>query len=112
MPLKEVSDPAAARSVAGVSIAVLIPAYRPDAVLIDIVRQLASGGDERIVVVDDGSGPAYAQIFEEIGRVPQAHVIRQPSNQGKGSALKCGIAFILRANPEISGIVTVDADGQ
>src|SRR5215471_3786032 len=118
MPLKEVSEPGSATSVdgTGVSIAVLIPAYRPDPVLIDIVRQLASKltarGDEAIVVVDDGSGPAYAQIFEEIGRVPQAHIIRQPSNQGKGSALKCGIAFILRANPEISGIVTVDADGQ
>jgi dolichol-phosphate mannosyltransferase len=86
MPLNEVSEPGPSTSVAGVgvSLAVLIPAYRP----------------------------AYAPIFEEIGRVPRVHIIRQPSNQGKGSALKCGIEFILRAYPEISGIVTVDADGQ
>jgi glycosyltransferase involved in cell wall biosynthesis len=92
--------------------AILIPAYRPGHVLIDVIRQLASGKQEAIVVVDDGSGPAYSAIFEELGHAPEVHVIRQPSNRGKGSALKCGIAYILRACPEIRGIVTVDADGQ
>ena len=95
-----------------VRFAILIPAYRPGHVLIDIIRQLASGEQEAIVVVDDGSGPGCAAIIEEIGRAPEVHVIRQPSNRGKGSALKCGIAYILRAYPEIRGIVTVDADGQ
>jgi dolichol-phosphate mannosyltransferase len=108
--LKEASRPAGVKQAA--SFAILIPAYRPGEVLIDVVRQLASGEQESIVVVDDGSGPAYASLFEEISRVPGVHVIRQLSNGGKGSALKCGIAFILSAYPEIDGIVTVDADGQ
>jgi dolichol-phosphate mannosyltransferase len=114
MPLEEViafrsSTPSPAASV---TFAILIPAYRPLEVLIDIVRQLAFGEQEAIVVVDDGSGPAYAKIFEELERIAQVHVIRQPSNKGKGSALKFGIAFIAYECPEIDGIVTVDADGQ
>jgi dolichol-phosphate mannosyltransferase len=107
---KEASRPAGVKPAA--SFAILIPAFRPGEVLGDIVRQLALGEQRTIVVVDDGSGSDYEAVFEEIGRVPGVHVIRQSSNGGKGSALKCGIAFILRAYPEIGGIVTVDADGQ
>ena len=107
---KEASRPAGVKPAA--SFAILIPAFRPGEVLVDIVRQLALGEQRTIVVVDDGSGPDYEAVFEEIGRVPGVHVIRQSSNGGKGSALKCGIAFILRAYPEIGGVVTVDADGQ
>ena len=113
-PVEEISPLgcSATSSATRAGFAILIPAYRPGRVLIDIIRQLASGEQEAILVVDDGSGPGYAAIFEKIGRVPRVHVIRQASNRGKGSALKCGITFILRAYPEIDGIVTVDADGQ
>jgi len=114
MPLKEISAIRSAPPSPAVaaSFAILIPAYRPSEVLINVVRQLVLGEHEAIVVVDDGSGSDYASIFDEIGRGPQVHVIRHPSNRGKGSALKCGIAFILREYPGVGGIVTVDADGQ
>ena len=38
---------------------ILIPCYRPDAKLLALVAAL---GDHRIVIVDDGSGPAYVEV--------------------------------------------------
>jgi len=93
-------------------VAVLIPAYRPGLVLVDTVKLLATGGFDAIVVVDDGSGAGYAPIFAEISRIPNVDVVSHAINMGKGSALKAGINFVLYAYPEISGIVTADADGQ
>lgn len=43
-------------------IAVLIPAYQPDSVLISLVQALHRE-NFRLIVTDDGSGPAYADIF-------------------------------------------------
>ena len=45
--------------------AVVIPAYRPSAVLIDLVRALNASGKFPIILVDDGSGPEFAPIFEK-----------------------------------------------
>jgi putative flippase GtrA len=112
------NSPGAAASVhrppceSGVSIVVLIPAYRPGRVLVDIVKALSAGDWEAIVVVNDGSGPSFESTFEEIGRVRNATVVPHAINLGKGSALKAGINFILCAYPNVGGIVTVDADGQ
>ena len=43
----------------------LIPAYEPDAKIIDLTKELK---DRRfdVVVVDDGSGPDYADLFESL----------------------------------------------
>jgi glycosyltransferase involved in cell wall biosynthesis len=109
---KEVAGGLSHYSPAEIGVAILIPAYRPGAVLIDIVRDLRAGDWETVVVVDDGSGADYAPIFSEIGRMPGVQVVPHAVNLGKGSALKAGINFILCAYPKTAGIVTVDADGQ
>ena len=45
-------------------VAVLIPAYRPERRLIDLVRALSARNDfENIIVVDDGGGPDFQDIF-------------------------------------------------
>jgi dolichol-phosphate mannosyltransferase len=95
-----------------VCVVILIPAYQPGAVLIDILHALASGVQVATVVVDEGSGQEDTPIFEEIGRLPRVHVIRQPTNLGKDAALKRVITFLLRTYPEVAGIATADADGQ
>jgi len=96
-----------------VDVCVLIPAYRPGASLIDVVKGLTRHARyETVVVVDDGSGREYASIFEAISRLPQVHVITKALNRGKGAALRIGIQFILREHPEVRGVVTADADGQ
>src|ERR1700729_1736405 len=43
-----------------ISIALLIPAYRPGPALIEVVRSLAGAGFAGIIVVDDGSGRGFA----------------------------------------------------
>jgi len=103
----------------------LIPAYEPGEKLISLVHDLRDR-DLDIVVVDDGSGMAYKDIFEEVSH--DAVVLTHPVNRGKGAALRTGLSYILSymaydevaRTPsgvrELSGrdavIVTVDADGQ
>jgi putative flippase GtrA len=91
---------------------VLIPAYRPSAGLIDLVRDLSGRGIPAILLVDDGSGPEFRNIFDEAARFPGVQVLRHAVNLGKGAALKTGMNHALCAFPGLIGIVTADADGQ
>lgn len=93
-------------------VGVLIPAYHPGEALIRIVSALAASDVEAIVVVDDGSGPAYAPVFEAVRKVPRVHLLRHAINLGKGAALRTGINHVLCELPGLGGIVTADADGQ
>jgi hypothetical protein len=42
---------------------VLIPAYKPDTKMIDLIEKLQSAGFTGILVINDGSGPDYNPIF-------------------------------------------------
>ena len=103
----------------------LIPAYEPDKKIKGLIDELIEKGFD-IVVVDDGSGPDFAELFEELSR--KATMLTHSENRGKGAALKTGLNYINKymAYTEsvltpagavtVSGrdavIVTVDADGQ
>lgn len=93
---------------------ILIPAYRPDAALPALCQQLLASPVEEleILVVDDGSGPAYTPIFDSLrtlgGRV---HLLTLGQNGGKGAALRAGISWVLLHRPG-RPLVTADADGQ
>ena len=92
--------------------AVLIPAYRPSAGLLDLVGDLSARGMNAILLVDDGSGPEFREIFHQAARFPGVQILRHAVNLGKGAALKTGINHALCVFPELIGIVTADADGQ
>lgn len=87
----------------------VIPAYEPDFVLTDLVRQLKNANFS-VVVVDDGSSPEKAILFQQLQEI--AVVLHHGRNLGKGRALKTAFAYIREHLPEEQGIVTVDADGQ
>jgi glycosyltransferase involved in cell wall biosynthesis len=89
------------------SVVVLIPAYEPDRRLIDLVNRL---GHHRIIVVDDGSGAAYAAVFARV-RDLGAEVITVAHNRGKGHALKVGFAYV-RSHLPGHDVVCADSDGQ
>lgn len=90
---------------------VLIPAYRPDAALTELLDALPlRPGVLDAVVVDDGSGPDFADVFAA-ARAHGAEVVSHPDNRGKGAALKTGLAHIRAVHPG-RGVVCADADGQ
>ena len=92
---------------------VLIPAYKPSLELVDLVHQLANNNSVGgVVVVNDGSGPAYQSIFERVATIPKTHVLTHVINLGKGAALKMGLNYAACQFPEAVGVVTADADGQ
>jgi glycosyltransferase involved in cell wall biosynthesis len=94
-------------------LAALVPAYRPDRNLGALVRQIvATGCFAQIVVVDDGSGPDFADLFSDVREIPTVTVLRHATNLGKGAALKTGMNFLLLEVPDLIGVVTADADGQ
>ena len=91
---------------------VLVPAYRPGDALVHLVSALTDPALRAVVVVDDGSGPEYADYFRRIAQLPNVHVLRHAVNLGKGAALKTGFNHVLCSFPDAAGLVTADADGQ
>ena len=90
---------------------ILIPAYEPSEALPRLVRALRSARPTlRVLVVDDGSGPAFREVFAAaVGQ--GAQLVTTRDNHGKGSALKLGFAEVHR-RWEGEPVVTADADGQ
>lgn len=91
---------------------ILIPTLHPDHLLTEYVDDLAAIGFKHILVVDDGSGPDYAALFDDLKRKPGCEVIGYADNGGKGHALKHGLAYIQAHHSAAPGVVTADSDGQ
>ncbi|WP_336660140.1 bifunctional glycosyltransferase family 2/GtrA family protein [Leucobacter sp. USHLN153] len=90
---------------------VLIPAYEPAEHLPALVAALRAADPElSVLIVDDGSGTEYGQIFERAASAG-AEVLRHGRNRGKGAALRTGLAHAQKAHPG-EGVVAADADGQ
>ena len=85
---------------------VLIPSYEPDEKLTKLIKNLNKNKITSIVV-DDGSGKDYKEIFDNL----DTKVISYEKNQGKGHALKEGYKYI-KDNYKEYVVVTMDSDGQ
>jgi glycosyltransferase involved in cell wall biosynthesis len=84
---------------------IVVPAYNEERVMAGVLRELVGTG-HHVVVVDDGSTDATAEIAAHAADV----TIRQRVNLGQGAALQTGIEFALAQGADF--IVTFDADGQ
>lgn len=84
---------------------VVIPAYNAAATLGPLVHRIRQMGLEAIVV-NDGSTDDTAHIASRAGTL----VINHLDNQGKGAAVRTGLAFALEHGYE--AVVTMDSDGQ
>ncbi|MET0167193.1 MAG: glycosyltransferase family 2 protein [Vicinamibacterales bacterium] len=86
------------------SVSIVIPALDEAATISDLVLRLrASAPWREVIVVDDGSSDATADVAFSAG----AHVIRHPYNKGNGAAVKTGIRH---ASGEF--VLILDGDGQ
>lgn len=65
-----------------------------------------------MLLVDDGSGLEYRQLFRSLAAIEGVTVLTHVVNLGKGAALKTGMNHAAYAFPESVGVVTADADGQ
>jgi glycosyltransferase involved in cell wall biosynthesis len=83
----------------------VIPAYNEERCIGSVVLQARAHVDT-VVVVDDGSTDATAQIAEAGGAI----VVRHQRNRGKGAALNSGLQRARSLCPE--AVVLLDADGQ
>ena len=92
-------------------LSIIIPAYNEQDGIADIIERVLSirpaleglGADLELIVVDDGSRDATAEILR---RYPEVCLVRHRTNHGYGAALKTGFA---RAQGAWLGFL--DADG-
>ncbi|MBQ7368942.1 MAG: bifunctional glycosyltransferase family 2/GtrA family protein [Clostridia bacterium] len=91
---------------------VIIPAYEPPRAFVDYARALLAQEIARLIVVDDGSGESYADIFNELESMERCTVLSYPQNHGKGYALKHAFAYCKTHFDESYVFVTADCDGQ
>lgn len=89
------------------NVSVIMPAYNEEEAIHLVIRgirgQYPDDQDVEILVIDDGSTDATAQVAENAG----ARVISHPYNMGNGAAVKTGIRHATGQH-----LVMMDADGQ
>ena len=90
---------------------IIIPAYNPDNILIQLVDEIIDKVSKRLIVINDGSEEKYNDIFEKVKT--KVELLENDKNMGKGYSLKKGLKYIQEnLNIDIIGVITVDADGQ
>lgn len=87
----------------------VIPAYEPEMILSDLALKLSEAGFN-IIIVDDGSGEKFADIFKKSEQY--AKVLTHKQNLGKGCALKTAFSYISENFKDDYIVVTMDCDGQ
>lgn len=90
---------------------IIIPAYQPEKKLVRLIQDLQETGFQYILVVDDGSGPEYAEIFQQ-AKTLGCMVEQYEINQGKGAAIKTALKAAAAQWGRERGYITADADGQ
>ncbi len=86
-------------------IAALVPAYQAAAHLGEVLLRIrALDAPPHVLVVDDGSRDATAEVARQFG----TEVLSFAANRGKGHALLAGFRHLA----SYDGVITLDADGQ
>ena len=88
---------------------ILIPAYQPKESFIDLIHSIENENVDHIIVVDDGSGEEYKNIFDSLKK--NITLLVHSINRGKGAALKTGFQYI-SSHYSSYVVVTMDCDGQ
>ncbi|MCI8530125.1 MAG: glycosyltransferase [Lachnospiraceae bacterium] len=90
---------------------IIIPAYKPEKKMLHLIQELQETGFGHVVVVDDGGGSEYWDIFQQAEALG-CMVERHEQNQGKGTAIKTALKAASIKWNTAEGYITADADGQ
>ena len=87
----------------------VIPAYEPNEQLLKLAEEAHESGFF-LLIVDDGSGPDYADVFSQVKGYGE--LISYSWNGGKGYALKQAFSWLMAHKTGCYTVITLDADGQ
>ncbi len=80
-------------------LSVIVPVYNEKGTLREIVRRILAVDltplslDKEIVIVDDGSTDGTRDLLPELAEIPGVRFFMLPGNQGKGAAVRTGLAW-------------------
>ncbi len=75
------------------NLTVIIPVFNEAKTIAEIVKRVkSSGAAAEILIVDDGSSDGTREILQSFADDPQIRVVLHDRNQGKGAAVRTGIA--------------------
>jgi glycosyltransferase involved in cell wall biosynthesis len=88
---------------------VLIPVYNEERTIDELLRRVAAGPypDKEVIVIDDGSSDATPRLLEPWADRPGFRILRHAKNQGKGAAVRTGLAH---ARGEVTIIQDADLE--
>lgn len=94
---------------------IVIPAYEPDHRLLKLLEDLNLQNIGPVIIVDDGSGERYKEIFSKASSLVEQMggiVLTHEANRGKGRALKTAFQYVLDNDEKVTNVITADSDGQ
>ena len=62
-------------------VCIVIPAYEPGGEFVPYAQEVLAAGLGPVLVVDDGSGPAYAPVFAALAEMADAGLLRVEDRQ-------------------------------
>jgi dolichol-phosphate mannosyltransferase len=92
-----------------VSVAVVIPCYRVNSHILDVLSRIGTEVN-RVFVIDDACPDESGRLVQEQCNDPRVTVLRHATNKGVGAAVMTGYNAALQDGADV--IVKVDGDGQ
>ncbi|MEY4991066.1 MAG: hypothetical protein RIS08_1292 [Actinomycetota bacterium] len=94
---------------AGMRIHVVIPAYKVERHILDLLKRIGPEV-ERVWVVDDACPNGSGELVKKKSRAKRVHVIFNAANKGVGGAVVAGYKAAFEAGADV--VVKMDGDGQ
>ena len=93
-------------------VVIIVPSYKPDGKLLDVVDGLLHHNLKNILIINDGSPKEYDDFFQKAASHEECTLVTHEVNKGKGCALKTAYTYCLEHFPNCKGVITVDGDNQ